>query len=63
MSDAQKALRSEERLAMTRITTVLPTGISNMFNQDRPALIRNPINTPQNTQGMANAIARLALML
>lgn len=62
MRDTQKASRIEERLAMARITTVIPTGISSMFIQDLPAAIKSPINTPQKTQGTTNAMARVVLI-
>jgi hypothetical protein len=62
MREAQKAPRTEERLATTRITTVIPAGISSMFIQDLPAAIKNPIITPQKTQGITNATTKVVLI-
>ena len=62
MREAQKASRTEERLATTRITTVIPAGISNMFIQDLPAAIKSPIITPQKTQGTTNATTKVVLI-
>jgi len=62
MREAQKASRTEERLAMTRITTVIHTGISSRFIQDLPAAINSPIITPQKTQGTTNATIKVELI-
>ena len=50
MREIQKASRTEERLAMPRITTVIHAGISSRFIQDLPATIKSPIITPQKIQ-------------
>jgi hypothetical protein len=62
MREAQKASWTETRLAMPRITTVVPAGISSMFIQDLPPAIKSPINMPQKTQGMTNATTKVALI-
>ena len=62
MREAQKASRTEERLATTRITTVIPAGISSMFIQDLPAAIKSPIITPQKIQGTTNATTKVVLI-
>ena len=62
MSEAQKASRAEERLAMARIITVIAAGISNMFIHDLPVVIKSPINMPQKTQGTTNASAKVVLI-
>ena len=62
MREAQKASRTEERLATTRSATVMLAGISSMFIQDLPAAIKSPIITPQKIQGTTNATTKVVLI-
>jgi len=59
MNEVQKAPRTEERLAMIRISTVIKTGYSSKFSHDLLAAINSPINMPQKTQGTTNATTRV----